>query len=225
MDDRIFVRTKRHRRILTVCKEAEAIDALMGELPGETCEHCIVSFCGISAAAFVRWVSDNTVIRHMDLVTFRVGPRALKMLSGLHAQGRLGGARFVVGRLAASHHRHNVEREYWDRLVGLCREFGWQACAINNHAKLILFDTDAGKFVLESSANLNDAPNWEQYVFQQDGDLHRWYAAVVDEMFAYAARIDGEPSAQPEDMPSLADRSEPMRALSWGEPRPALWGE
>ena len=222
MDDRIFVRTKRHRRILTVCKEAGAIETLMGELPGETCEHRIVSFCGISAAAFVRWVSDHTVIRQMDLVTFRVGPRALKMLSGLHAQGRLQDARFVLGRLAASNHRHNVEREYWDRLADLCREFGWRACAINNHAKVILFDTDAGKYVLESSANLNDAPNWERYCFQQDADLYGWYQAVVDEMFAFAARETAE-DGQPEGPVPLNDPV-PMQTLSWGCQTGALWG-
>ena len=194
-DNRIFVRSKR-RRQLTVCREAKDLTELCGRLPDEAMEYKLVSFCRISAAAVIRWVADETVIRRLDLSTFRVGPRALKLLSGLHGQGRLEEVRCVVGRLAASPSGKNRERRYYDRLEAMCRKYGWSLCSINNHSKIMLFDTAAGRFVLEGSSNLNEAPNWEQFTFQQDGALYEFYCEVFDEMFRFAAREDNAASDQ-----------------------------
>lgn len=201
-DSRIFVRTKRRRR-LTVCRESKDLSALTGGLPDKTVEHKIVSFCRISSEAFLRWVADEAVIRQLSLSTFRVGPRAMKLLSGLHGQGRLDNVRCVVGRLAASHSEKNRERIYFDRLAALCQRYGWSMCSINNHSKIMLFDTTAGRFVLEGSSNLNEAPNWEQYTFQQDDALYEFYSAVFDEMFHFAAREDAaDKMAGQTDMPA-----------------------
>jgi hypothetical protein len=186
-ENHYFVRTKK-RRQNSVWREAGELGEQLGGLPGETCEHRILSFSRISAAAFVQYIADQTVVRRMSICTFRVGPRALKMLSTLHGEGKLLDARFVLGRLAASRHLGNCEQKYWFRLVDMCEKWGWEACAINNHSKIALFDTDDGKFVLATSGNLNEAPNWEQYIFQQDEELYGFFDAVIDEMFDYAAR-------------------------------------
>lgn len=188
-DNKILVRNKRRRK-LTVCREAADLTELFGALPGERFEYKIVSFCRISAAAFLRWVSSQTVIQRLSVSTFRVGPRALKLLSGLRSQGRLHEARFVVGRLASSAKTKNREYEYFTRLVSLCRRYDWEVASINNHSKIMLFDTGAGRFVLEGSSNLNEAPNWEQYTFQQDGELYAFYSQLFDEMFSFAARAE-----------------------------------
>lgn len=217
-DNRILVRTKR-RRQMTVCREVEDLEALMGELPGELCEHKIISFCRISTAAFLRWVADHAHIYRMSLATFRVGPRALRLLSAMRGQGQLDEARFVLGRMAASHHRGNNEREYWGRLVELCSRYGWRACSIANHTKLALFDTDRGRFVLEGSANLNETPNWEQYTFQQDDELYGFFDQVFDEMFAFAAR-EGDQA----EIPEAEDDLDGKEGLEWPDrDRPPLW--
>ncbi|MPM32522.1 hypothetical protein SDC9_79085 [bioreactor metagenome] len=72
--------------------------------------------------------------------------------------------------------------EYYERLQDSCRRNGWTACSRNTHAKLALFDTAAGKFVLEGSSNLNEAPNWEQFSLEQDEDLYDFYLAALDRM-------------------------------------------
>lgn len=185
--DRILVRTKR-RKQLTVCEEAEALEEILGGLPSESCDHRIASFCRLSPAGFIRFVADRTRIRRLSVATFRLGPRALRMLSDLHGQGRIDQARFVLGRLAASRHKGNNEQEYWRRLVHMCEAFGWEACSIANHTKVTLFDTDDGYYVLEGSGNLNEAPNWEQFSFEQDAELYGFYSGVMDRMFDFAAR-------------------------------------
>lgn len=217
LENQVLVRTKR-RRQLQVCQQADDLAKLLGELTGDVCEHRIVSFCRISPAGFLRWVADQTYIRRLSLSTFRVGPRALRLLSELHGQGQLGEARFVLGRLVASRHRRNNELDYWERLLSLCETFGWQACSIANHTKVALFDTDAGKFVLEGSANLNEAPNWEQYCFQRDDELFDFYDQVFDQMFAFAAS-----AADQSVLPDEEDEDE-EEGLGWPEDdRPLLW--
>ncbi len=186
-DNRILIRSKRRRR-LSVWREAADLTALAGALPEGDEEYKIVSFCRVSSVAFLRWVASQTVIHELTLSTFRIGPRALKLLSGLHAQGRLARARFVVGRLASSQHSKNNERTYFERLAAMCQRNSWRVCSINNHIKIMLFDTAVGRYILEGSSNLNDAPNWEQYTFQQDRALYEFYGRVFDEMFAFAGR-------------------------------------
>lgn len=201
-DNKILVRSKRRRK-LTVCREAKDLVALTGGLPDKTVEYKILSFCRISSEAFLRWVADETVIRQLSLSTFRVGTRAMKLLSGLHGQGRLYNVRCVVGRLSATHNEKHRERVYFERLLTMCQRYGWNVCSINNHSKVMIFDTAAGRFVLEGSSNLNEAPNWEQYTFQQDDALYEFYSAVFDEMFAFAAREDAaDETADQTDLPT-----------------------
>jgi hypothetical protein len=218
VENRVLVRTKR-RRQLSVFHEAAELEELLGGLPGDLCETKIVSFCRLSTAAFVQWIGNQTVIRRLSLTTFRIGPRALKMLSELHGQERLNEARFVVGRLASSPHRGNNERDYWYRLLDLCDAYGWEVCSIANHSKFALFDTEDGRFVLEGSANLNEAPNWEQYTIQKDDELYEFYDKVLDEMFAFAAKAA-------EQLP-IQEAEEDQEGLTWPEQkgRDLIWPE
>lgn len=168
-----LLRFGRKRKLLTPMREACNLSELVGELPGEGESLRLISFCSFSAVGFLRWVADQHVIRWMGVTTFRVGPRCIKLLRQLHDSGRLLDADFVLGRLAGS--RHGGERKIFDQLDALCREAGWRCRPASNHAKVILFDTDAGRWVLETSCNLNDAPNWEQYTMEQDDALFDFY--------------------------------------------------
>lgn len=66
----------------------------------------------------------------------------------------------------------------------ICGRYGWQCVSRDNHTKLALFDTDAGKFVLEGSCNLNEAPNYEQFSLCRDAGLYDFYAAALREMIS-----------------------------------------
>lgn len=52
----------------------------------------------------------------------------------------------------------------------------------NNHSKILLFDTENGKYVLETSSNLNECPNIEQFSFQKSDELYRLYLKVFEEV-------------------------------------------
>lgn len=168
-----LLRFRRRRKLLTVMQEANNLSDLVGRLPGDNESLRLISFCSFSAIGFLRWVADQHVIRWMGVTTFRVGPRCIKLLRQLHDSGRLLDADFVLGRLAGS--RHGGERKLFDQLSALCHDAGWHCRPASNHAKVILFDTDGGRWVLETSCNLNDAPNWEQYTREQDDELFNFY--------------------------------------------------
>ncbi len=57
----------------------------------------------------------------------------------------------------------------------ICDEHGWHIHTLNNHSKVHLYDTDAGKFVLETSSNLNENPKIEQFSFEKDAELYEFY--------------------------------------------------
>lgn len=52
----------------------------------------------------------------------------------------------------------------------------------NNHSKVMLFDTDAGKFVIESSSNLNENPKVEQFRLEKSAELFDFYSSFFREI-------------------------------------------
>lgn len=59
---------------------------------------------------------------------------------------------------------------------------GWKVVVKNNHSKILLFDTENGKYVLETSSNLNECPNIEQFSFQKSDELYKLYLKVFEEV-------------------------------------------
>lgn len=51
-----------------------------------------------------------------------------------------------------------------------------------NHSKILLFETDVGKFVLETSSNLNENPKSEQFSLEKNNELYDFYKKPLDEM-------------------------------------------
>lgn len=181
MEDRVITR-RRRRTVSKTYVQSDRLERLMGGLPDEETVVKIVSLANLSAAGFVRFVADRAVIRRLDVSTYRIGPGALQMLRRLAEMGRLQEARFVVGQIMARDKRKSSAVRYWEDLTEYCGRYGWTAVSRDNHTKLALFDTDCGKFVLEGSCNLNEAPNWEQFSFCQDAGLYDFYRSAMDEM-------------------------------------------
>ena len=58
----------------------------------------------------------------------------------------------------------------------------WDITAVNNHSKILLFDTNEGKFVLETSSNLNENPKIEQFSFEKNEELYGFYLELFEEI-------------------------------------------
>jgi hypothetical protein len=180
------LRVRRKRKRYAVYREGEiALDSL-GPLPGEDEAIKAVSFCQVSTIGMLRYVANQTVIRELTVSTFRIGPTALRELKRLRERGRLEKASFIVGKILGRDNRKTSAVEHYQNVERVCRECGWRLAARDNHTKLTLFDTDAGKFVLESSSNLNEAPNWEQFSLEQDAELYEFWRDAIELMFLQA---------------------------------------
>lgn len=57
----------------------------------------------------------------------------------------------------------------------VCNENKWFTHILNNHSKVHLYDTESGKYVLETSSNLNENPKIEQFSFEKDAALYDYY--------------------------------------------------
>ena len=68
-------------------------------------------------------------------------------------------------------------------IMTICKRFAkknnWLIMVKNNHSKILLFDTESGKFVLETSSNLNENPKMEQFSFYKDEEMYNFYKGFL----------------------------------------------
>lgn len=124
----------------------------------------------VSAICFILAVAEQTVINNLYVSTFRVGKKETLALKLLSDKGRIRMARFLFCGLMESD-----KYPYFEILKKTCEQEGWVYQTINNHSKVILLDTEVGKFVVETSSNLNENPKIEQFSFEKDDELYDFY--------------------------------------------------
>lgn len=156
MDGLLFSGKKKKHRMYTISRGTREVRALLPGLPGDNESFRLVSSGGFSSINLILYVAQETPINTLYASTLRVGKSHATALARLHDAGRLGSACFVVGSIM----RHNVanskDYEYDAYFDGLCARCGWHTIYANNHSKIILLDTARGKYVIETSSNLND---------------------------------------------------------------------
>lgn len=128
----------------------------------------------------IAYIADRTHIKLLRACTLRVGKKEAQMLAQFSEAGKLDMAHLVVGSVMGV---GGAEKAYgyMALLDDLCARKGWIVKRRNNHGKIYLFDTDAGRFVLETSSNLNENPQSEFFVFQKDAQLYAGYSEVFDD--------------------------------------------
>lgn len=179
-DNNAALKMSKKKKRTTIFEQVSVLENLIGGLPEQEDDIKIVSYSDLTPLAFLSYTSKRAVIRELSIVTFRVGPTALKTLNAFGRCGRILSARIVVGKIMEQDGRKTSAIKYWEDLCAVCARYGWTCAARNNHAKLMLMDTDVGRFVLEGSGNFNDAPNFEQYSFCRDDELYQFYAGCLD---------------------------------------------
>lgn len=174
------------RKSFHIMRERGLLAEVMPELPktGEAVK--IVSSGGFSSIAFVRLVGDLAGINELTASTLAIGKKHLAVLDAMHDQGKLDRARFIVGKIMRDR-TEEAEYGYFKRLEEVCRKNRWQLTVKSNHSKILLFDTPAGKYVLETSSNLNENPNMEQFSFEKDAELYDFYNKILTEILREGA--------------------------------------
>ena len=142
--------------------------------------HKFVSDGGFSSISFILFISSRATIREMYVSSFRIGRKELQMIDALHQSGKIGMCHFTVGSLMKDDGATGKKYKYYDDFVGVCKKNGWEYITTNNHSKILLFDTSNGKYVIETSSNLNENPKIEQFSFEKDSVLFDFYKTVFN---------------------------------------------
>ncbi|MEG1185703.1 MAG: hypothetical protein RSD63_08735 [Eubacterium sp.] len=156
-------------------REKGELEEIMPELPEDDEVFKILSNGGFSSIAFVKSVADKTRIDEMLATTLRVGRKHLEVIDVLYKNGAIGKVKFIIGSLMKNDSERGVKYGYYDDLKKKCDENGWEISISNNHSKILLMDTKKGKFVLETSSNLNENPKMEQFSFEKSEELFNMY--------------------------------------------------
>lgn len=96
--------------------------------------------------------------------------------------GRLDKVDLLIGGAMKDNCEHNRGYGYLEQITDIFNANGWTVNMYNNHSKVMLFDTDAGKFVIESSSNLNENPKVEQFRLEKSAKLFDFYSSFFREI-------------------------------------------
>lgn len=158
----------------------EVEEAMKNELPDNKTVYKFISNGGFSSISFVIYIADKFTINNFYVSTLSVGKKELRMLDVLHDEGKLKNCNFVVGTILKEGNGKNYG--YYDALENVCIKNNWKFKATKNHSKILLFETTNGKYVLETSSNLNENPKFEQFSFEKSEDLYNYYLQFFEEM-------------------------------------------
>lgn len=177
-----IVKQRKKRIKFNIARETKSIEKIIGEFPDDETVFKLVSFGDFSSIGFVNFVASRTKIKSMTASTLRVGKKHLKCLDALHSSGKIGHVHFIVGSIMSSDSQTGKKYGYFDNLQDVCEKNGWDITVYSNHSKVILMDTEVGKFVLETSSNLNENPKMEQFSFEKNEELYEMYINVFEEV-------------------------------------------
>lgn len=173
MEHKVFTQPKK-RQSFNIMRENAIIEDLTPKLPEDE-SFVYITSGGFSSIAFIVWIAGQTRIKSLFASTLRVGVRQAQMLDGLRNDGRLDKVDLLVGGAMKDNCEHNRGYGYLEQITDIFNANGWTVSMHNNHSKVMLFDTDAGKFVIESSSNLNENPKVEQFRLEKSAELFDFY--------------------------------------------------
>lgn len=165
---------KRKQKRFNIIQGKRQIEEYMNRLPGDFECFKFLSDGGFSSICFILFVSEQAKIRELNVSTFRVGKKEVQLLNALHEKGKLDKVNFICMNLMKED-ASTAKYGYYNVLDYICKKNGWGLDTKRNHSKVILFDTDKGKFVIETSSNLNENPKIEQFSFEKDAELYDFY--------------------------------------------------
>lgn len=174
------MRTKKKKTIFNVIRETKDLSKYIDDLPDEQV-YKFVSFGEFSSIAFINYIANKTTVNVLCCTTLTLGKKHLQVLNQLYKSNKIKKIKMIVGEIAK---KGNTQSRYgyWDNIIKIFETNKWEIAAVNNHSKILLFDTDLGKYVLETSSNLNENPKIEQFSFEKNEELYGFYLELFEEI-------------------------------------------
>lgn len=130
---------------------------------------------GFASVSFIKYVADREIIEELTASTLRIGEKQFNYLKALATNRRLKSARFFIGSKGIMQANRSGKYDYFSHFIDCCSKNNWKYYCVNNHSKIILMRTAQNYYVLETSSNLNENPQIEQYSFENSKQLYDFY--------------------------------------------------
>lgn len=170
-----IIKQPKRKYKISIARERAEVSKLCNGLPDDSICYKIISIGKFSSLGFIEYIASQTIIKQMTVSTLRVGKKHLKALDILYKKGKLLKVNFIVGNIMKQDSKLGKSYRYYDDMTNVCERNNWNVVVRNNHSKILLFDTDNGKFVIETSSNLNENPKMEQFSFYKDDEAYKFY--------------------------------------------------
>lgn len=161
----------------------------IGEMPAENVAFKILSGKqGFSSISVIDFVAKSEGIKELYCSTFRIGKKQFEILKSHKDSGRIENALFVTSKTQENTDGNRQEYNYFAEIREKCCGMGWGIYAINNHSKIILMRTRKNYYVVETSSNLNENPQLEQFSIENSKKVFDFYKSMFEEMKKWAER-------------------------------------
>ncbi|MFI3171736.1 MAG: hypothetical protein R3Y09_06745 [Clostridia bacterium] len=176
----IILKTKNRKRVVYKLQKGNInLNTVLKELPNGKEDYRLISVDGgFSSINFINFVCQKTIVNNLFASTLRVGKVEIQTIDRLKKMGKVNNCTFCVGTIMKENKTNGIDYKYSDFFENICSNNNWDIHYCRNHSKVILFDTDCGKFVLETSSNLNENPKIEQYIFTKSDEIYDFYQDV-----------------------------------------------
>lgn len=173
-DESAFLKSK-ERTYFDVHYGAEILSR-RAELPQDGESLRAISYAGgFSSCSVVLWIASKTKIKQMFVSTLRVGKKEIDAMQDLYESGKLDSASFVLCGISKENKYYGYAEYFEER----CAECGFSWSYAKNHSKIILLDTNKGKFVIETSSNFNENPKIEQFCITKSDLIYDFYKSGI----------------------------------------------
>lgn len=167
--------------------QARQFKESIGEMPTENVVFKILSGKqGFSSISVIDFVAKNEGIKELYCSTFRIGKKQFEILKSHKDGGRIENALFITSKTQENTDGNRQEYNYFAEIREKCCEMGWDIYAINNHSKIILMRTRKNYYVVETSSNLNENPQLEQFSIENSKKVFDFYKSMFEEMKKWA---------------------------------------
>ena len=172
-----MLKARKKRKRFGILRSVNGLKQIVNKLPGEDECYKLISHGDFASISFILLVSEITKIKNMYVSTFRIGRKEILAIDEMKKRGRIDNCKFVFFNIMR---KSNSEKyNYFDILEKICKKNDFEIAEKQNHSKVILLDTEMGKYVIETSSNLNENPKIEQFSFEKDSELYEFYKEEI----------------------------------------------
>ena len=169
------------RSCFNIAREAKQLSLVVNRPPNTEESYRMISAGGFSLIAFIKYIASLEPILELCVSSLRIGKKHIKIIDGLHKAGLIKDASFVFGGIFKR--TNTKEYDYYQQFVQICQNNNWKYTQINNHSKVLLMRTRNNWYVVETSSNLNENPNIEQFTFENSKELFEFYSGFFKAVY------------------------------------------